>query len=630
MKIVRQASSVNTFTAAYEGTSEEVEEGLLWAPENILGLVLPVCAFLLWMVSLQHIDLSHMNDLGLVSVFTPLTIVALSMLSVSFCWLITRPDTRVQVLLLHLLLLIFMLYGVAALVEEMPRFSVVYRHTGFTEYITRNGTVDPNLDAYFNWPGFFILSALFTRLAGYRDALAFAAWVPVLYNLLYLGPLYMIFNVATRDRRLLWLSLWFFYLMNWIGQDYFSPQGLNLFMYLVIIAILLQWFQVPRATGPRGRLSCYWQRLWSFSQLTRKMYIWFAHRPEGIHSPGKQHVGLLFCLLLIFAFVDFSHPLTPFFVLLSVLALCLFRRAWPFWLPLVFGVMMAAWIYFMTQAYLAGHFSAAFGSGGVVLGVTSNVTQRVIGDQQHIFIAQIRLAMTLLLWILAGIGCLRRFLAGYRDLSYILLALAPFPLFVAQSYGGEMLLRIYLFVLPMMVFFAASNVFLKPSPNLSTSTLRTIVTATVCLLLLSSFLFTRYGNENMDHMTVNEVEGVRHLYSIAPVDSVLVAGWAGTPWEFQQYEKYQTYNLTDDLPGVVKDVDTTAIIHFLDTQSTANRHHRAAYMIFTHSERVTVDATTGLPPGALDRLEEALLTTGKFQRVYSNPDADILAYHPAL
>src|SRR6266487_849605 len=106
--------------------------------------------------------------------------------------------------------------------------------------IMRTGSVDPGLDAYFNWPGFFVLSAFVTQIIGYHDILPLAAWAPVFFNLIYLGPLYMIYTSATTDKRLVWLGPWFFYLTNWIGQDYFSPQGFNFFLYLVIIATLLK------------------------------------------------------------------------------------------------------------------------------------------------------------------------------------------------------------------------------------------------------------------------------------------------------------------------------------------------------------------------------------------------------
>ncbi|HET7638091.1 MAG TPA: hypothetical protein VFK47_05055, partial [Ktedonobacteraceae bacterium] len=217
----------------------------LLKPMDAVSVLLPLCALFLWVISLKDVNIRAMTDLGLVSVLPASIIIALAILTISFCLILRQPELRVPIILLHLFLLIFMLYGITTLVEEAPRFAIVYRHAGYTEYIMRTGSVDPNLDAYFNWPGFFVLSAFMTKITGYHDILPFAAWAPVFFNLIYLGPLYMIFTSATTDKRIVWLALWFFYMTNWIAQDYFSPQGLNFFFYLVIIAILLKWFKKP-------------------------------------------------------------------------------------------------------------------------------------------------------------------------------------------------------------------------------------------------------------------------------------------------------------------------------------------------------------------------------------------------
>ena len=37
--------------------------------------------------------------------------------------------------------------------------------------------------------------------------------------------------------------------------------------------------------------------------------------------------------------------------------------------------------------------------------------------------------------------------------------LSPLPLIVANSYGGEMVFRVYLFALPFVAFFAAASLF---------------------------------------------------------------------------------------------------------------------------------------------------------------------------
>jgi len=591
-------------------------------PVEVASVLLPLCALFLWVISLKYVNTRDMTDLGLISVLPPSIIVALVILTISFCLTLRKPKLRVPILLLHLFLLIFMLYGITTLVEEAPRFAVVYRHAGYTEYIMRTSSVDPSLDAYFNWPGFFVLSAFVTQVAGYQDILPLAAWAPVFFNLIYLGPLYMIFTSATTDKRLVWLGLWFFYLTNWIGQDYFSPQGFNFFLYLVIIAILLKWFKVTTQAYPRipARLE---QHLGRFSPLAQRLYTWLT-LPDTFYTPGqpRQHIALLTGLVIIFALVVFSHPLTPFFVLVSVAALVIFRRCTPRWLPTLMAIMIGAWFTFVAQPFLVGHLYDVTGDFGQVgNSITANLAARVVGSPEHIFIDAARVIMTVTLWGLAFTGAVFRLRRGYRDVSYILLSIAPFSLIVANSYDGEMLLRIYLFSLPLMVFFAAA--IFCTTPNSRMSRKMTAAVAGVSLILLGGFLFTRYGNERMDYMTYAEVDGASYLYSIAPANSLIIAGWDDGPLQFQDYEKYNSTSFADFSPSFITTQNVNAIVRFIDSQQ-----HSDVYLIITRSQKAAVELSAGLPPGALDRLENALLRSRKFILIYSNPDAQILEYVP--
>ncbi len=564
-----------------------------------------------------------MTDLGLVSVLPASVIIALLILTISFCVALNQRKMQVPIVLLHILLLIFMLYGITTLIEEVPRFAIVYRHAGYTDYIMRTGGVDPSLDAYFNWPGFFIFSAFLTQIAGYHDILSFAAWSAVAFNLMYLGPMYIIFTTVTKDKRIIWLALWFFFVTNWIAQDYYSPQGLNFFTYLLIIAILLKWFKSPMPVVPR-KMPRQLQRLGRFSAPAQWLYEWlFAPDDMGVTvtaTPPRKRLVLLVCVLAIFTFIVSSHPLTPFLTIASVLALAIFNRISPRWLPIAMIGITTVWFVFMAQTYLAGHLSALFSDVGQFGGaITSNVTDRATSaNPDHSFIADLRIVMTLFVWVLALAGGILRLRKGYRDATYVLLAVAPFPILLVQSYGGEMLMRIYLFTLPFMVFFAASLFYTASGKNTSLWMKRASIV--LCVVLLSGFLFTRYGNERMDYVTSAELTGLRHLYNTAPRNSLLIESWEGTPWEFQNYEQYDHYTLSDTLAPAIETKNVNAVVQLIESTNAPK-----AYILFTRTERATAQGE-GLPPGTLDSLEHALLSSGKFVTVYSNTDAQILQF----
>jgi hypothetical protein len=594
---------------------------LLPEPVDILYVLFPIGVFLNWVFSLSYINVLQMNDLGLVSVMPISTIVALALLMISFSINLQRPKLRVPVLMLHLFLLVVMLYGITYLVEGVPNISTVYRHAGYTEYIMRNGSVDPYLDTYFDWPVFFILGAFVTRVAGYQSALSFAGWAPVFFNLIFLVPISLIFSTITTNKRLIWLGLWFFALTNWIEQDAYLPQAMNFFLYLVIIAILLKWFKIPRSTQPLLQ-DQRWQHLGRFSFLLRRLQAWLT-APEEIYeqsSPGKQ-VALLIVIFAVFAFDVSSHPLTPFFVIASVAALVIFRRCKPFWLPIVMAILNAAWIFTMAQPFLAGHAYMVTDSLFHIFGTLSvNVTGPASsGSPEHIFVVKMRLIMTLFIWVLAGVGILLRLRQGHRDISFLLLAFVPFSLFLVQAYGGEMILRIYLFTLPFMAFFAATIFFSRPTFNFSKW--RPFAVASISIMLLAGFLFTRYGNEREDFMTPNEVNGVHYLYSIAPTNSLLIEAWDGAPWYFQDYEKYTYVSLAQDAPKTVPTMNIAAIVDLINTIPSPD-----TYLLFTRSEQATAEISSGLPHGVLNQLEQRMLATGKFKLIYNEPGVQILHY----
>lgn len=593
---------------------------------SFISTCLLFLSILLWMFSLQHESIQKMNDLGLISTLPPSFIFAIVALCISFCLNLRQARLNVPILMLQLFLLIFMLYGIQNIVEEALRFNVVYRHAGYTEYIMRTGTVDPNLDAYFNWPGFFVLSAVVTTLSGYHSVLSFAGWAPVFYNVIYAGPLYMLFTSASTNKRLIWLGLWFFYLTNWIGQDYFSPQGLNFFFYLVILAILVKWFKASSlTTSSKIQTDLSKQRQWHLGRFTfslRSLYVLLVTSNEmSTVEELKQRRIMLPIVFVLFLFVIYSHPLTPFALLASVAALVIFRRCRPVWLLIVMACMTGVWDIFMAQTFLVGHMSMITGTfGQITSNISAGLVQRTAsGDAEHNFVAAMRVAMTALVWLLAFLGVLRRLGKGNRDIPYVLLSLAPLSLVLANQYGGEMILRAYLFSLPFIAFFAASCFFPIDRKTMhKTSAWMTVGIICTTLVLFGGFLFTRYGNEREDYMTYKEVTGIRYLYSFAPPGSLFIAMKSDPPWQFQDYEQY-TCQLFD--PGADVKKDASGVMQLI-----ASQHDAHVYLIFTRSEEAASEEDGGLPPGVLNRLRTTLLKSGDFSTIYSNTDAQILVF----
>jgi len=597
-----------------------------------LAVVAPVAlvgvSLLLWVAALREIDLAQMSDLGLASVLPRTAFAALGILVVSFAAALCRRRPLGPVLLLHVVVLVFMVYGVTTLVEDVPRFAVSFRHVGVAEQITRTGHVDPRIDAYFNWPGFFTLLGFVTRAAGLRSAISFADWASVFFNLLYLGPLFLLLRAATTDRRVVWLGLWLFYLTNWVGQDYLSPQALSYFLYLVVLALLLTSFKRPSTAVDRLP-----------EHRARDIAAWVREpvppvraepsKPVDVEAAAARLMGLMFAVVLVFGAMVPSHQLTPFATVAAVLALTASRQSTARGLPTVMIVLLVAWISFMTTAFLAGHLgTVAGGVGQVDENVTANVGNRLHGTQAHVAVVYVRLLLTAVVWGLAALGAYRWYRRGFRDIGFFLLAVAPFPLVVLQPYGGEMLLRVYLFALPIMVLFGAAALVVHANRK---PWVQTVLVGLVSAGLAAAFLVARYGNERRDYFTSNEVTAVDQLYRVASPGSLLVVASDDLPWKYTRYDQYK-YRVLSRLPewtylaGERPDVRAAvpAIARVL-----AGRGHTHGYLILTRSQSANLELYGLAQAGTIRRLEQALYRSPAFRTVYANRDAAVFALRPA-
>jgi hypothetical protein len=489
--------------------------------------------------------------------------------------------------------------------------------------------VNPQIDAYFNWPGFFIFAAFAAKVAGVQHLEQVVQWAPVAFNILYLAPLAVILGSSTADRRLMWLGVWFFYTMNWVGQDYFSPQGLTFFLYLAFLAVLLLWFRAP-SYWPNSLRREFAHRIGPGGLLGR-MRDWLAGWLAPADAPNShtgplQRLGLIVMLVAMFTAMVASHQLTPFATLAAVVALSVFNRLALRGLPVLLLVVAVTWIIFMAGAFLSGHIRLITENAGAVSStLNQNVGSRLSGSSQHLLVVHCALLLTALIFGLGILGAARSLWNGYRDLTYGLLGAAPFTLLALQSYEGEGLLRVYLFALPAIVFFVAALFFTKPSVGRSWGTVVAIVI--VSQLMIGGFFLTRYGNERMDYVSAAELSGVQHLYDVAPAGSILLAGSSNLPWRFRGYEQY-TYVALDDngepTSKLLRDGEVGATVTKVRTMMS-NPAYSDAFLIFTRAERAYVEMFGVYPPSTYTRLEQTIGHSRDFQLLYANRDAQIFS-----
>ncbi|MFD7796637.1 lipopolysaccharide biosynthesis protein [Streptomyces sp. NPDC059759] len=503
-------------------------------PGVVLGFLL-VSALLLYWVPAFGLDdgsLTDMGGLGLISVLPLPTLIGAALLVTVFSSLLWMKREHRGLLLVTLLATVVSLHALPAVIETEPRFATAWQHLGFLDYIDRTGSAVPDLDARWSWPGFFAVAAFVAKACGVSDLSEVIRWWPTAVQLLYLAPMFLLVRSMRASWRAKWTGIWFFTLCGWVGQDYFSPQGFTYLLYLVFVAILLVWFRAPRV-------------------------LWTKRRPgeaEVEPTDRRQRAVLLMVLIGLFAATVPAHQLTPF-VMLGVLAvLVLVGRSELRGLPILFAVLVAAWVGFMAEPYWSGHFDDLFGGvGGVGSNVSTSVSGRIQGGSStHKLVLYIRVLLAGGMMAFACWGWWRRREHRYRERSLLVLTFVPFLGFGMQSYGGEMALRVFMFAVPGAALLAGLALFPRTGVTAKERekdrlSLAPVAALMAGLLLMGGFLVARWGNESFERIRPGEVTAMDYVYahddptarllwlSNDTVDNVTPA----MPWGAKDMEKVQ-------------------------------------------------------------------------------------------
>ncbi|MFI6662422.1 lipopolysaccharide biosynthesis protein [Streptomyces sp. NPDC050523] len=466
----------------------------------VLGCLLTAALLLYWVpaLGLGEADLEAMGGLGLISVLPLPTLVGAALLVAVFASLLWTGREHKALLLVTLLATVISLHALPAVIETEPRFPTAWQHLGFLDYIDRTGSAVPDLDARWSWPGFFAVAAFVAKACGVTDLTEVIRWWPLTIQLLYLAPMFLLVRSMRASWRARWTGIWIFVLSGWVGQDYFSPQGFTYLLYLAFVAILLVWFREPRM-------------------------LWTKRRPgeaEVEPTTRRQKAALLGVLIGLYAASVPAHQLTPFMMLGVLAVLVVIGRSELRGLPILFGVMVAAWLGFMAEPYWSGHFNELFGGvGGVGSNVSTSVSGRIQGgDSTHKLVLYTRVLLAGAVMTFACWGWWRRRDHKYRERSLLVLTFVPFLGFGMQSYGGEMALRVFMFAVPGAALLAGLALFPRTGVTAEERdkdrvSLAPLAALMAGLLLMGGFLVARWGNEPFERVRPGEVAAMDYVYA---------------------------------------------------------------------------------------------------------------------
>jgi hypothetical protein len=579
-------------------------------------------------MGISSINVSSIGGFGLVPLLPAEYFLSLICVISAASILLTAPEPQPFRLTLCVGVLLVILYGTAPLVYAEPRYGWLYKQIGVVQYINLHGQLDRHIDIYQNWPGYFALAAWFDHLAGLKSPLPYAKWAQLFFEVLFCATI----GYATKARALMltwreqWLAVLLFGGANWIAQDYLSPQALGFVLSMGVIAVALHWLSDHRNPKWLEKVTIGLNRLHNL--FSKKSTAKEDSIPNSTYDTPPGDVTVLLVIFSIYSVLVFVHELSPYVIATQLGALVIVGRLRHRWIPVAMAAIAVGFLLprfnFVNKKYgLLNSFGAFFGN------LAPPSTYAVHLSRDALLVADAARALSLLIWGLAIFGIFRRFQEGRPGLILAVLAFSPIFIIIFQHYGGEVLLRVYLFSLPWSACLAASSLAPRRQGARSFGSLLVPVTLAVVITL---FIPSFFGADSYNVMTPAEVTASRYLYDHGQPGPVVYVDGNFPSLIGGRYNLFRpTVDLIDSGLAKASQLGSSEVPRLV-TLVTDDEHgpDKTGYVVISKSMIAYAKADGLASASAFTRLKKALLESPDWSVYYHNSDVIIFALKPTL
>lgn len=576
--------------------SEPLTPIWLWGPP-----ALALLAVVLLPLAAATTDLSDMSGWGLATVLSPFGWLALA-LAVAACVMeLWSKRPRIPMLGAATAVLILCSFGMPSVVMPQARFTTAWLIGGFVDALSGTGVPPLGVDARFYWPAFFAQWAWFRDAAGVDNLDVVLRWFPAVVVAFWAIGVYALARSMLGGTRAPWVAAWLFLGLNWIEQDYFSPQATGITLLLTVLTFALGPLATRRTdTGgapgwPRSHRDAprlpRWRR-WLVSAMTP---------PNMPTLPARQLLLIYFCAALCLLALAPTHQLTPFAIAGQLFVLAVVGRFRGRGLLLIGIFAVAIFVLIGARDFWMTQISMITGGSDEGGAIQAGLFERLQGDSGQLVVKALRAIMPVLTWLLAIAGAWV-YWKRRRDLVPILLAVVPMGMAAVQSYGGELLLRVILYGLPVLTILSvdALRAFVRADRK------REYLLAAGMLILFPVLVLIRGGNDAYMDVTTEDVQMTRQAYDQAPPNAVVLPLSNTGPYQLEGVGKHDGGRGVEGCNPLA--LNPLVCIDKIQPQT----------LLFYKSIEKEGVVLNGEQPGWSTRIRDQLIASGTYRATYQN------------
>jgi hypothetical protein len=598
---------------------------------TLLRLAPLVASILLWLLGLANSSTTTVGDYGLLSMMSPAFFAALGLCILGFLLELLGPPaepgglarSRSWLLIGYAAQLVLIMHATVPLLVREPEYAWTYRHVGVIEYIRSLGSVTNSLDVYQQWPTFFALVAQLIAVSG-GHTLTVAAWAPVFFDALDCVPLFAIARTLSADARVPYLTIFGFTALNWVAQDYLSPQAFAFLLCLGLLLVMLRWLrQMPQ---PLTRVRIGWlDRLQSWLQVGLV---------EVPYTSKHARRLALFVLYTVYAVVVAAHQLSPYLVAASAIALVVLGLIKPVRIvPILLGIAVS---YVVPRYHVVDNYGIFSGLDFLRNASGVGPTTGTVTAARSFSVEVVR-TFALAIWALTALCEL----TARRRLGPVALpatlAFTPFVLLGVQNYGGEAVYRVFLFSSPWCAYLLARQVLLPArSDRLDRRRrgYRLLIGVPVGCAMVLATMQGEHGQLSFDQFTVGEVRSAEYLYAHVPDGADIVYARENYPARLSarygalSAGRIEELDMLDDagngpvpLDHPLTQEDLGAVIGYFDALDSPYR-----YLVISRSMSEQAHYFGYLPDGLLERLDGLIASSPSWRLWYHADGVDIFQF----